>query len=86
MTLFDPNVVYPLDEVGPYIELEGKVAHVGKQDNPDHEVLVTVQTKHGEFKGVTSRPPRPGFSARIRVYNAGGGFYPDNRITGWSSE
>jgi hypothetical protein len=83
--LFDHALAYPQDGVGPYTELDGIVTRVGTQDEPDDEVAVTVKTAdHGELTGYTPRPPKVGYTARIRVYECGGGWYPDNRIMGWS--
>lgn len=77
--LFDRNLVYPSDSIGPFTELLGVVTVVD-------ELEVTVRTpEHGEFTGFASQPPKVGYIAWIRIYNAGGGWYPDNRITRWSS-
>lgn len=84
MSLFDRTLVYPSDHIGPYVELDGTVTNVRSLIGED-EALIDVQTIKGLFTGV-SRPPFPevGYEARIRIYDAGGGFYPDNRVTGWS--
>lgn len=83
--LFDRSFVYPSDEIGPYIELYGIVESVG--DTTGEDVSVTVSTDKGKFVGyyLSKHAPPIGSRASIRVYDAGGGFYPDNKITGWSS-
>ena len=87
--LFDPNLVYPADEGGRFVDLIGTVIEV---DNTHHdsfeweEIKVVVQTEQGTYEGYTPRPPKVGYQATIRVYDAGGGWYPDNRIVGWSEE
>jgi hypothetical protein len=82
--LFKPGVVYPSDWVGPYVELHGTVTAVSEHEEGD-DAMVTVKTPEGEFDGVTPRPPKVGYSATIHVYNSGGGWYPDNRVVGWSA-
>lgn len=89
--LFDPNYVYPSDrEGGRYVEFVGDVIEVGDIDvggSDLYEVRLVVRTEKGDFSGFTRIPrtstfrPRVGYKARIRVYDAGGGWYPDNRIT-----
>lgn len=87
MPLFDPNLVYPQDRTGVYADLEGVVTAVGEPLGND--VLVTVETDRGVFLGWTYVPldqdpvVKIGYLATIRVYDAGGGFYPDNRIVSW---
>lgn len=83
--LFDPSLVYPTDDVGCYVELIGEVVSVDDQDDPDDEVRVDVRTDWGTFDGYTVHPPKVGYTATVRVYDAGGGFYPDNRIVAWSA-
>lgn len=86
--LFDPNLVYPSDEMGEYIELVGEITEMG---GPFwHFVSVTVRAKKGVFKGFwdtrSGHSPKVGQWARIRIYNSGGGFYPDDRIVGFGNE
>lgn len=91
--LFEPGYVYPSDrEGGCYLELEGDVIAVDDIDvggSDLREVGVTVRTDKGEFRGFTQYPrsstfhPQVGHRARIRVYDIGGGWYPDHRITGF---
>lgn len=85
--LFDHDLVYPSDNYGPYVELEGKVVLVS------HSRVDVEVEGHGGMTGysdfIEARPetaPRPGYIATIRVYDAGGGWYPDNRIMGWRHE
>jgi hypothetical protein len=88
-SLFDPNLVYPSDEVGPYLELHGDVLAVGASLSVTmYEARVNVRTPQGEFYGYTRWPwreggfvPEAGMRATVRIYRAGGGWYPDNRIT-----
>jgi hypothetical protein len=88
--LFDyQKFVYPLDDIGPYVEFTGKVIEVDDKRNVNNEweeVKVSVQTERGIFSGYTPRPPKVGYYARIRLYNSGGGWYPDDRIVGWSTQ
>lgn len=95
MGLFDPNLVYPCDrEGGRHVDLEGVITKVGDIDiggEQLREVSVTVQTKHGPYTGFVRYPrtsafcPEPGHHATIRVYDCGGGWYPDNRIISWGN-
>ena len=43
-----------------------------------------VLTERGEAIGYTTHPPKVGYRATIRLYNSGGGWYPDDRIVGWA--
>lgn len=82
--LFDHRYVYPSDDVGPYVELKGTVIAVG--DHLGDACSVKVETDKGTFTGYWNHPttsPKVGYNASIRIYDAGGGWYPDNRITGW---
>lgn len=74
---------YPCDEVGPYEDLEGPVTEV--RGELCGEYPVTVLTDRGPVTGWTPRPPKAGYTATVRVYRAGGGWYPDNRIMSWSA-
>lgn len=82
--LFDPSLVYPSDGVGPYIELEGAVLARGETDG-DEPFFVLVETLRGQFRPFARAPfdrsVVVGGWARVRVYNSGGGWYPDDRIT-----
>lgn len=89
--LFKEGFVYPSDTYGgKYVELEGTITAVGEALSTDADYPVTVATDQGEFRGFTSYtggfPPQVGFHAQIRVYDAGGGWYPDNRVTGWRNK
>lgn len=87
--LFDPNLVYPQDDMGEYIELVGEITKVGGVLGDS--VSVTVKTDKGTFIGYWESPPsgkyfpKTGQWARIRCYNSGGGWYPDDKITGFGS-
>jgi len=86
--LFDNNLAYPSDHHGGrFVEFEGEVVKVLRS-----AVEVKVEG-HGIMTGYSDllerRPdiaPRPGDTARIRCYDGGGGFYPDDRIMGWSQK
>lgn len=92
MALFDPNLVYPCDSTGPYTELGGTIVSVGEplhDDDLDNSVAVKVETSEGAFTGYLTYSrmlPEVGYRAIIRLYRSGGGWYPDDRIVGWSSE
>jgi hypothetical protein len=47
--------------------------------------MVVRTAEHGDHVGwltkIGSFVPEVGHQARIRIYDAGGGYYPDNRIT-----
>ena len=85
MVLFDRNFVYPCDDVGAYVELTGEIIEVGKPLGGD--CCVVVKTEHGVFSGFywAEYAPQTGYTAKIRIYNVGGGFYPDNKIIEWSA-
>jgi hypothetical protein len=93
--LFDPKLVYPSDDVGPYQEFEGEIiktedlsdlgyVHV-HVDVPNVGVLSGYWYIPGSLRQNNKIRPRVGGTARIRIYNSGGGWYPDDRITGWTS-
>lgn len=100
MKLFDRRYVYPRDETGPYVEVEGPVTAVGEPF--DDSVKVTIRIEAGlseedleknrgeEISGWAEGPMARGAAtarwARIRAYDSGGGFYPDNRVVGAGSE
>ncbi len=84
--LFHDEFVYPSDENGRYTELTGEVIGVGEPISND--VAVKVQTNLGEFVGyyLAKYAPKIGYFAKIRIYEIGGGHYPDNQIKGWSRD
>lgn len=85
---FDPKVVYPSDDHGQYVELPGRIVYAGSQirvhDYDQFPVTLDVGDDD-EYSGFTghmgSVVPKIGDPAVIRVYNAGGGWYPDNVVT-----
>lgn len=83
---FDPRLVYPSDNVGGcYIDVPGRVVDVGFPLRPREEYPVTVEVaedeEHTGFTGYMGDfKPQVGDHAVIRVYDAGGGWYPDNRV------
>jgi hypothetical protein len=86
MTLFDFAVAYPSDDVGPYLELWGKVLTVSERFYTGQ--AIEVRTNEGVFSGYTNYSPKPSscvWWAKIRIYDSGGGFYPDNKIMEWTS-
>lgn len=81
MRLFDDNLVYPRDEYGCYIETDGYVISVGEPLSDCFSIGVS--TKFGTFVGYASshfHVPNIGCIATIRIYDIGGGWYPDDRI------
>ena len=89
MPLFNHNLVYACDEFGPYIELEGSITEVGELLG-DGAIGVTVKTDRGQFRAYACKH-MASFAAEakwacVRVYDAGGGWYPDNRIMSLSDE
>lgn len=87
MSLFERSrgVVYPSDQYGEYIELEGEVTWV-EADEDNEPYSAKVHTPEGTFDCFgTGQKPAVGYRARVRIYNAGGGWYPDDRIIGWSA-
>ena len=81
--LFDPHVVYPTDNQGAYVELIGSITDMSEWF--DGHIRLTVQTDKGVFNGYwegpTDYPEKHLWKyALIRVYDSGGGLYPDNSI------
>jgi hypothetical protein len=91
--LFEPGLVYPEDrEGGRYVELDGDVIEVGDPSlGSSPAVRVRVRTKKGDFDGYARLPssrsicPKVGHHATIRLYDSGGGWYPDDRIVSWGT-
>lgn len=89
--LFEDGIAYPTDEVGEYIELEGKVVAL-EVEFGIVDVLVkmdgsTTRILTGIWPISSGRhAPDYGCIATIRVYRSGGGRYPDNKITSWRKE
>ena len=84
MALFDRKYVYPCDHIGEYVEREGRIVEWEYHEGIGSKV--TIQTKHGHrwtgwAEGGMASPSCWAKIARIRIYDAGGGFYPDNRVT-----
>lgn len=88
---FDLDVVYPSDSIGPYVELSGTVTRVDAEyGGIDVEVeeggAPFVVTGYNElYRQRPEHAPRVGYTAQVRIYMSGGGFYPDNKIMGWRS-
>lgn len=86
---FEPGVAYPCDAVGAYVEYEGTVTKVHDDHPEDDEVRIDVHVEgEGDFYGywlMPKRAPKVGYLTTIRVYDMGGGFYPENSIRGWRS-
>jgi hypothetical protein len=87
---WNPCLVYPRDHTGQYQEFEGKI--VKSSVCGERLVQVTLEVEGiGELSGywrtlsdTTKSLPPIGGTACIRVYDAGGGWYPDNKIMSWS--
>lgn len=84
--LFEPNLVYPSDrDGGRYVELEGTLIEVRAPLSEKADYPCKVQTTKGVFDAFTgyvgSFVPEVGQLVTVRIYDAGGGWYPDNRIT-----
>jgi len=89
MNLFQDNLVYPNDDTGSYVELYGKVVETEEfLGRINVEVDGIVYTGYNSFyeKHPEDHMPKIGYYAKIKIYRCGGGFYRDNRITGWSKE
>lgn len=82
--LFENDLVYPRDQYGSYVALQGTIVGVvGTLDEGCN--FFEVQTEYGTFQAVWDHhPPSVGCGATIHVYDSGGGHYPDNRIVSWS--
>lgn len=88
--LFPSGFVFPSDRNGEYQDLEGDVIEVG-EPMPGSLICIRVKvhTEKGDFDGYAEYPPtctftpQVGHHAVIRVYNSGGGSYPDDKITSW---
>jgi hypothetical protein len=83
--LFEPDVVYPRDGKGcRYIDLTGTIVSV---DEPDEDgwFKVDVRTDRGSWDGYGCQPklPKVGYTAVVRVYDWGGGYYPENHLISW---
>lgn len=84
---FEPNLVYPSDNIGGrYIDVPGRVVYVGSPLRDREEYPITVEVAENEeytgFSGyVGAYVPRIGDEAVIRIYDWGGGWYPDNRVS-----
>ncbi len=84
MPLFEPGLKYPRDRVGEYVDVIGEVVLF------EEDGCVTISTSYGNIRGWTDEDgpitryamQNPGVLkyAHIRVYNAGGGWYPDNKL------
>lgn len=88
MPLFDPDYVYPSDlEGGRYMECVGPIVEVALA-LADHWKM-TVRTEKGDHTGwlrkIDDFEPKVGDFACIRIYDCGGGWYPDNKIMSVSS-
>ena len=91
-TLFSKKIVYPVfsDCHGCYAELDGFVMSVADYETGG-SVLVRVRTPQGDFSAecdlrLVGNGVRPSDVVRVRVYDSGGGSYPDNRVVGWSRD
>jgi hypothetical protein len=79
----NPDLCYPRDGAGEYVDYTGTVTAVRRLAGDLASVDVHVPEKGG-VQGYWQHPsitPMIGGAAGVRVYSAGGGHYPDNRIT-----
>jgi hypothetical protein len=87
--LFNPHLVYPSDEFGPYLELVGQIVSVNSPLSGG-EVGVKVKTERGQFTAYVCKHMSDfvGMAkwVRVRVYDSGGGWYPDNRVMSISQD
>lgn len=86
--LFDPKYVYPTDRRGGrFCDLSGVIVS-RSLEWPDC-ASIEVETARGTFTGFLGEPmvevARRAKYARIRCYDWGGGWYPDNRIQSLST-
>jgi hypothetical protein len=81
--LFDPDLSYPSDDVGKYLEVEGIVRSVEEWDVG--HVHADVDTELGLVRAYGDLKPLVGSIATVRIYDSGGGWYPDDRLMGWKA-
>ncbi len=85
-SLFKPGFVYPRDHVGEYVELEGKIVAVDEW--LPNELKIIIAVKGNTYVAYTRKfgnaLPEIGDIGKIKHYDWGGGFYPDDVIIGWS--
>ena len=83
---FDPNLVYPSDEVGQWVEISGPITQV---DEIAQLIKIVIDSEYGHIEGYVAEPMydfvKKARYARIRVYESGGGCYPDNRVRALST-
>lgn len=89
------NLIYPTDSTGPYQEFEGKIVKVEDLRDIGLAKVFLEVTGVGELSGYWHIPdhhrheeswlPPVGGTARIHCYDAGGGWYPDDKIMGWTA-
>lgn len=89
----EPKKAFQSDSTGPYTEVTGPVIRFGDHDDED-TAKVVISSEHGEVHGWAHGPMARKIvrhkaadrgTATIRVYNAGGGWYPDNRVVTWET-
>ena len=85
--LWQKGVIYPSDEVGEYVELEGTIVEI---DDPMGDTVAMKVSVPGRgvwtvFDYLTHYMPKVGYDATIRTYRWGGGWYPDDRLMSWRS-
>jgi hypothetical protein len=87
MIKFDRNLVYPSDSFGGLREIEGPVVKVGK--SLGDAIMVEISSSYGNISGYAHGPmvdTAPiATTARIRVHDCGGGYYPDNEVVSLST-
>lgn len=77
-----------LEDPSMYTELEGEIVFIDCEFGQiDVEIDNKIYTGYCDWISSATpknRIPKIGWKAKIRIYKIGGGFYPDNRVLGWS--
>lgn len=92
--VWETHLSYPSDRIGRYQEFEGKIVHTDAPRGSGVYYVAVLVEGVGRLLGYWEIPdshrddsswaPPVGGTARIRVYDSGGAWYPDNRIMGFS--
>jgi hypothetical protein len=86
------NYTYPRDNIGEYQDLVGPI--IAYTAEYDRTWTITISTAAGDSQGFLegssdykegTRLPRIGGQATIRIYDWGGGWYPDDRVMGYDT-
>lgn len=88
-SLFNRSYIYPRDEIGSYMELTGTIINL---DNVSDGFALVDVDRCGRFtvySDLLERYPNTcniGYTAIVRIYDAGGGFYPQNQLMNWKCQ